>query len=251
MLASPIPSAHVGELVSGQVTDMEADFEADLEKLQEKVVSCRRCPRLIRHISAVARLKAPRYRDQEYWGKPLPSFGDPHAQLLIIGLAPAAHGGNRTGRMFTGDASGDWLIRALHETGFANQPQSVSVNDGLELRLAYITAIVRCAPPKNKPTKREISNCSEYLAEELKLLKDVRVVLTLGRIAFDNYLRNIEMGKSRRPRFRHGSTYRLGEDAPFLAASYHPSRQNTQTGRLKWNMWLKVFENIRKELGPT
>ena len=232
------------------MTDMGADVEAGLRGLQEKVVSCRKCPRLIRHISAVARRKAPRYRDQEYWGKPLPSFGDPHAQLLIIGLAPAAHGGNRTGRMFTGDASGDWLIRALHETGFANQPQSVSMDDGLRLRSAYITAIVRCAPPMNKPTRQEISNCSKYLVEELRLLKDVKVVLTLGRIAFDNYLRNIELGKSRRPRFRHGSTYRLAESTPLLAASYHPSRQNTQTERLKWNMWLKVFENIRRGLGP-
>jgi len=229
---------------------MEADVEPGLRRLQEKVVSCRKCPRLIRHISAVARRKAPRYGDQKYWGRPLPSFGDLHAQLLIVGLAPAAHGGNRTGRMFTGDASGDWLIRALHETGFANQPQSMRVNDGLRLRSAYITAIVRCAPPKNKPTNQEISNCSEYLVEELRLLKDVSVVLTLGRIAFDNYLRNIEMWKGRRPRFRHGYTYRLAENAPLLVVSYHPSKQNTQTGRLKWNMWLKVFENIRRELGP-
>ena len=235
-------------MVSRPVTDMEAEIETGLERLQERVVSCRRCPRLIRHISAVARRKAPRYRDWEYWGKPLPSFGDPHAHLLIIGLAPAAHGGNRTGRMFTGDASGDWLIKALHETGFANQPQSISLNDGLRLRSAYITAIVRCAPPKNKPTKKEISNCSEYLAEELGLLKDVSVVLTLGRIAFDNYLRNIETERGRRPGFRHGSMYRFGEKTPLLVASYHPSRQNTQTGRLRWNMWLKVFENVRKIL---
>jgi len=239
------------KMLIGSVTDMKADIGVGLRKLQERVVSCRRCPRLIRHISAVARQKAPRYRNWEYWGKPLPSFGDPHALLLIIGLAPAAHGGNRTGRMFTGDASGDWLIKALHETGFANQPQSISLNDGLRLRSAYITAIVRCAPPKNKPVKKEISSCSEYLAKELRLLKDVRIVLTLGRIAFDNYLRNIEMEKGRRPRFRHGSIYRFGEKAPLLMASYHPSRQNTQTGRLKWDMWLKVFENVRKELGPT
>jgi len=230
------------------VSDMKTSIEAGLRKLEERVVSCRRCPRLIRHISTVARLKTRSYKDWEYWGRPLPSFGDPHAQLLIIGLAPAAHGGNRTGRMFTGDASGDWLIKALYETGFANQPRSISLDDGLRLRSAYITAVVRCAPPMNKPTRQEISNCSEYLAEELRLLKDVRVVLTLGRIAFDNYLRNIETGKSRRPRFRHGSIYRFGEKTPLLVASYHPSRQNTQTGRLKWNMWLKVFENIRNTL---
>ena len=186
----------------GPVSDLEADIEMNLKRLQERAVSCRRCPRLIRHILAVARRKAPRYRDQEYWGKPLPSFGDPHAQLLIIGLAPAAHGGNRTGRMFTGDASGDWLIKALHQTGFANQPQSISLNDGLRLRSAYITAIVRCAPPMNKPTRQEISNCSEYLVEELRLLKDIRVVLTLGRIAFDNYLRHAKIERNRRPTFK-------------------------------------------------
>jgi len=232
----------------GPVTDMRADIEVGLRKLQNRVVSCRKCPRLICHISAVAMQKAPRYRNWEYWGKPLPSFGDPCAQLLIIGLAPAAHGGNRTGRMFTGDASGDWLIEALHETGFANQPQSISMNDGLRLRSAYITATVRCAPPKNKPTRQEISNCSEYLAEELRLLKDVRVVLTLGRIAFDNYFRHAKIERNRRSAFKHGAIHRLAQDAPLLVTSYHPSRQNTQTGRLKWNMWLKVFENIRKEL---
>ena len=239
------------KMLIGPVTDMGADIGMGLRKLQEGIVSCRRCPRLTRHISAVARKKAPRHRNWEYWGKPLASFGDPCAQLLIIGLAPAAHGGNRTGRMFTGDASGDWLIKALHDTGFANQPQSISLNDGLRLRSAYITAVVRCAPPMNKPTRQEISNCSEYLVEELRLLKDVRVVLTLGRIAFDNYLRHAKIERNRRQTFRHGAMYRLAQYAPLLVTSYHPSRQNTQTGRLKWNMWLKVFENIRKELGPT
>jgi len=235
-------------LVSGLVIDMEAKVEADLRDLQEKVVSCRRCSRLIRHISAVARLKVPRYKDWKYWGKPLPSFGDPHAQLLVVGLAPAAHGGNRTGRMFTGDASGDWLIRALYETKFANQSCSVSRNNGLELTSAYITAIVRCAPPKNKPTKQEILNCSEYLVGELELLKNVRVVLTLGRIAFDTYVRVAKTERGRRLKFRHGSIHTLAEDTPLLAVSYHPSRQNTQTGRLKWRVWLKVFEDIRRIL---
>jgi len=236
------------KMLIGLVTDMEIDIGEGLRKLQKRVVSCRKCPRLVRHISAVARKKAPRYRNWEYWGKPLPSFGDPCAQLLIVGLAPAAHGGNRTGRMFTGDASGDWLVRVLYETGFANQPQSVGVKDGLGLRSAYITAIVRCAPPRNKPTKQEISNCSEYLAKELRSLKDVRVVLTLGRLAFDKYLRHAKIERNRRPTFKHGALHRLAQDAPLLVTSYHPSRQNTQTGRLKWNMWLKVFENIRKEL---
>lgn len=227
---------------------METDVEADLRRLQERVASCRRCPRLIRHISAVARLKARRYRDWRYWGKPLPSFGDPRAQLLIIGLAPAAHGGNRTGRMFTGDASGDWLIRALHETEFANQPHSVSREDGLRLTSAYITAAVRCAPPKNKPTRQEILNCSEYLVEELRLLRNVKVVLTLGRVAFDTYLRVAKVEGKHRPEFRHAATYRASEGTPLLAVSYHPSKQNTQTGRLKWRMWLRVFETIREVL---
>jgi uracil-DNA glycosylase family 4 len=226
---------------------MSLRVETDLRKLQEKVVSCRKCPRLTRHISSVAMQKTPRYRSWKYWAKPLPSFGDPHARLLIIGLAPAAHGGNRTGRMFTGDSSGDWLVKALYQTGFANQPHSVSSDDGLRLKSAYITAVVRCAPPENKPTRQEILNCSEYLAEELRLLRDVKVVVTLGRMAFDSFLRTSEILRPYRPSFKHGATYRF-KGAPLLVASYHPSRQNTQTGRLTWHMWLKVFKKVKKEL---
>jgi uracil-DNA glycosylase family 4 len=227
---------------------MTDDVEEALTRLQKRVVACRRCPRLIRHISSVARLKVRRYRDWQYWGKPLPSFGDPNAQLLIIGLAPAAHGGNRTGRMFTGDSSGDWLMKALCETGFANQPSSISSDDGLRLVSAYTTATLRCAPPKNKPARQEITNCSEYLAEELRLLKNLRIVLTLGRVAFDSYLRQMKVGRDEKPRFRHGSICRLAANTPLLAVSYHPSRQNTQTRRLSWKMWLKVFKDIRETL---
>lgn len=220
-----------------------------LERLGKRVVSCRRCPRLIEHISKVARVKTRRYSDWSYWGQPLLGFGDPHARLLVIGLAPAAHGGNRTGRMFTGDSAWDWLIKALHETGFTNQPQSVSRDDGLRLRSAYITAVVRCAPPANRPTAEEIGNCSEYLKEEIRLLEGVDVVLTLGRIAFNAYLRHVCQRKlGLGLHFRHGKVYGM-RDSPTLVASYHPSRQNTQTGRLTWEMWIDTFRKVREVLG--
>lgn len=214
-----------------------------LEKLGERIVQCKKCPRLTQYTSQVAKTKVKRYKDWGYWGRPLPGFGDPYAELLIIGLAPAAHGGNRTGRMFTGDSSGDWLIMALYETGFANQPLSIRRDDGLKLTSAYITATVRCAPPANKPKPEEIRNCSEYLMEELHLLRNVKVILTLGRMAFDHYLQYVEW--ERRPLFRHGAIYGLRDDYPLLVASYHPSRQNTQTKRFTWEAWIQVFEKIR------
>jgi uracil-DNA glycosylase family 4 len=201
------------------------------------------------YVSKVSENKVRRFRDWCYWGRPLPGFGDPDARLLVIGLAPAAHGGNRTGRMFTGDSSGDWLIKALYETGFANQPTSVSKDDGLELKSAYITAAVRCAPPKNRPLADEIRNCSEYLLEELQLLDKVGIALTLGRIAFDTYTRYALPREIKpRPRFAHGGLYDF-YGLPSLMASYHPSRQNTQTGRLTWRMWKSIFEQIERELG--
>lgn len=212
-----------------------------LNVLNDKVVKCKRCPRLAKYIANVARTRVKRYNYWHYWGKPLPSFGDPNAKLLIIGLAPAAHGGNRTGRMFTGDSSGEWLIKALFENGFANQPTSERKDDGLELRSAYITAAVRCAPPENKPAKEELANCSCYLAEELKLLKNVRVILTLGAIAFNTY---ISIHNSKGLKFKHGATYKVAGRT--LVASYHPSRQNTQTGRLTWEAWTCVFRKIRR-----
>jgi len=222
---------------------METDTRNALEVLRGRVVSCRKCPRLAQYITTVASVKVRRFASWTYWGRPLPGFGDPNSQLLIVGLAPAAHGGNRTGRMFTGDSSGDWLIRALYENGFANQPHSVNREDGLKLASAYITAVVRCAPPKNKPTNQEITNCSAYLTEELNLLKEIRVVLTLGRLAFDSYLQHIDLEGSCRPRFKHGAVFRL-KQKPLLVASYHPSRQNTQTRRLTWTKWLRIFKKI-------
>lgn len=208
------------------------------------------------------------YRNEDYWGKPLPGFGDPEAKLLILGLAPAAHGGNRTGRMFTGDRSGDFLYRALYEAGFANQPASVRQGDGLALSGCYITASVRCAPPANKPTPQEQRNCRPYLVEELRLLGNLRAVLALGRIAFDAYLRVVyeEFGAGRpQPRtaphgppfqfpprsvfhFAHGASFALPGELPRLYASYHPSQQNTQTGKLTPEMFRRVLEDIRQGL---
>ncbi len=221
------------------------EVEAALRALAERVVNCERCPRLRAYREEVARAKRRAYREWAYWGKPLPGFGDPHARLLIIGLAPAAHGGNRTGRMFTGNGSGDWLIRALYEVGLANQPISVSRDDGLQLKSTYITAVVRCAPPKNRPTREEIENCSTFLSEEFRLLRDVGLVLTLGRLAFNNYLKHLRPKISRRPAFKHRALYVFNYSQPTLMASYHPSRQNTLTGRLKWEDWIGLFTRVR------
>jgi uracil-DNA glycosylase family 4 len=202
----------------------------------------------------VARQKVRRYRDEEYWGKPIPGFGDPNGRLLIVGLAPAAHGGNRTGRVFTGDRSGDFLYRALHRAGFANQPWSRHRRDGLALRDCYITAAVRCAPPANKPTLKELAACRPYLVEEIRLLRRVRVVVVLGRIAFDAFLK-AWVGDGRplpipRPVFGHGALARLPGGVTLLA-SYHPSQQNTQTGRLTATMFQRIFARVRRRLaGP-
>ncbi len=192
------------------------------------------------------------YRDREYWGKPLPGFGDPQAELLLVGLAPAAHGGNRTGRMFTGDRAGDFLYRALYEAGWANQPASRDRSDGLELRGCYITAALRCAPPANKPLPDELRRCRRWLETEIGLLKRVRAVLALGRIAFDAYLNTVSHteGFPRRAalRFAHGASFTLPNGLPRLFASYHPSQQNTQTGRLTPEMMNKVLDDIRRFL---
>ena len=219
-----------------------------LEKLRESVVSCKRCPRLVDHRETVARNKRPMYSDWEYWGRPVPSFGDPGARLLIVGLAPAAHGANRTGRMFTGDRSGDLLYETLYKFDFASSPVSRRRDDGLTLHDAYISAVVRCAPPANKPLPEEVLNCHPYLMEELLLLDKVRVVVALGKIAFDVYLRACaERGvslPSPRPRFGHASSFTLADDIQ-LIGSYHPSQQNTQTGRLTPAMFEDVFRNAR------
>jgi uracil-DNA glycosylase family 4 len=221
-----------------------------LEALQAVIVGCERCPRLRRYCSAVARRKRRQFLNWEYWGRPLPGFGDPHAKLMIVGLAPAPHGGLRTGRMFCGDASGSWLARALYETGFSNQPTSTSRDDGLKLKEAYVTAVVRCAPPGNRPSKKEIEKCLPYLCRELELIREVEVVMVLGRIAFDGYLQALRMmgrpTSKPKPRFSHGAKHDLGEDLPKLLVSCHPSRQNTQTGRLRWDQWLEVFGTARR-----
>lgn len=223
-----------------------------LADLQQQVIACERCPRLRRYCAEIARSKKRAWRDWHYWGKPVPSWGDPEAELLIIGLAPAAHGANRTGRMFTGDRSGDFLYRVLYRTGFASQPVSRSRDDGLRLHNAYITAAVRCAPPGNKPSREEIRNCRPYLEAELDLLPRLRVVVALGRLAFSVYLSVLrDRGLVRRLsafRFGHDRLHRLGPDLPLLISSYHPSQQNTSTGRLTEAMLTAVFRRARRLL---
>jgi uracil-DNA glycosylase len=222
-----------------------------LAMIQREVLQCTRCPRLVEYRARVAREKRRQYRDWDYWGQPLPSFGDPQARLLIIGLAPAAHGGNRTGRMFTGDQSGDWVYRTLHRYGFANQPTSQHRDDGLMLHDAYITAAARCVPPDNKPSGVELAACRPYLVRELQLLRRVRVVVSLGKIAFDAYLtarRELNLPlPAVRPLFAHEAVTPL-PDGVLLVASYHPSRQNTQTGRLTQGMFEAIFARARQEL---
>lgn len=217
---------------------------ASLPLLNAHITECTRCPRLVTYRQAVAQAKRRQYRDWTYWGRPVPGFGDPNAQLYVLGLAPAAHGGNRTGRVFTGDRSGDWLYEALHRFGFANQPESVHRDDGLRLRNCYVGAVLRCAPPANKPLPDEFEACRPFVQEELNLLRRVRVVVTLGKIAFDHYLKSCrEQGftiPKPSPTFHHGTLY----DLPWgitLIGSYHPSQQNTFTGTLTRRMFYSVF----------
>ena len=231
--------------------------EKELKVLNATIVACRKCPRLVKHREKIARVKRRAFRDWDYWGKPVTGFGDPnvrHGGLLIVGLAPAAHGGNRTGRVFTGDRSGNFLFERLYEAGFANQPASQHLQDGLRLRRAYITATVRCAPPGNKPLPQEQANCRPYLEAELALLRP-RAVLALGRIAFDAYLKLLlDRGAipARRPyEFRHGASYQLPGGLPRLFAVYHPSQQNTLTGKLTPPMYRKVLKQIQRFLRET
>ena len=206
-----------------------------LERVTDEVVACRACPRLVAWRELVAVEKRASFRDEVYWGRPIPGFGDPAASLLVVGLAPAAHGGNRTGRVFTGDRSGDWVFRAMWRAGFANQPTSVSADDGLRLAGAWVAAVVRCAPPANKPTPEERDRCVPYLAREMALLPNVRVIVVLGQFAYDAACRLL--GVRPRPRFGHGVEVPLparspGEHGRTLLCSYHPSQQNTFTGTL-------------------
>ncbi len=215
-----------------------------MRTLAERIVACRRCPRLVAHCRKVAREKRRAFLDWDYWGKPVPHFGVAQPRLLVVGLAPGAHGSNRTGRMFTGDASGDWLYRAMHEAGFASQPTSVRRGDGLRLIDARVTAAARCAPPGNKPTPRELLNCRPYLAEELKECRRLRVVVALGRIALDAVLKAWGGAPfSPKPPFSHGAEAVSGDVT--LLVSYHPSRQNTQTGKLTRAMLHRVFWRAR------
>jgi uracil-DNA glycosylase family 4 len=216
---------------------------SELEALERRIVECRLCPRLVEWRERVAREKRAAFADEEYWGRPLPGFGDPRARVYVLGLAPAAHGGNRTGRIFTGDRSGDWLFASLHRTGFANQATSVSRDDGLRLTGMWIGAAVRCAPPANKPLPSERDNCLPYAAEELRLLSRVRVIVALGSFAWDAALR-IHDPVRPRPRFGHGAEAEL-PGGRVLIGSYHPSQQNTFTGKLTERMLDAVFERAR------
>ena len=222
-----------------------------LKKLQTSIVKCTRCPRLVAYRKQVARDKVRRFRQETYWGKPVPSFGDAQARLLLIGLAPAAHGANRTGRAFTGDRSGAWLYDALYTYGFASQPDSEHRGDGLELRDCYITQVLHCAPPGNKPAREEMAQCQSYMLAELALLKRLQVVVPLGKIAFDAYVRacqQLDLLPGSKPRFGHGLQYPLSNGLTLLP-SYHPSQQNTQTGRLTRVMFHDIFAAVRQVLG--
>jgi uracil-DNA glycosylase len=222
---------------------------SELRNLQEEVISCRKCPRLVEYRQEVAHQKPRRFQDWSYWSRPLPSFGDPRGRVLLIGLAPAAQGGNRTGRMFTGDRSGDWLFEALHRFGFANQPHSETMDDGLVLKDCYISATLRCAPPQNKPLPAEIEACRPYFQQELGLLKRVRVFIPLGQVAFNQLLKNLRLKGLTLPplKFGHGQVYLLPDDRSIIA-SYHPSQQNTFTGKLTRHMFHGVFEQTRQHL---
>lgn len=221
------------------------------EALQRRITACGSCPRLRDHCREIARTRKKMYADQEYWGRPVPSLGSAPARLMILGLAPAAHGANRTGRMFTGDSSGDWLFEALHRSGFANQPQATSADDGLQLLDCLVTAAAHCAPPDNKPTRAELDTCRAWLHAELDLVRP-QMIIVLGRIAWETWWkvlgeRDVELPRPR-PGFAHGQWVELPGQIPVLQ-SYHPSRQNTNTGRLTRPMWHSVFESARARLG--
>ena len=225
-----------------------AKVPAALAALNEEVVTCRACPRLVEWREQVARDKRASFAEDAYWGRPVPGFGDVAGRLLIVGLAPAAHGGNRTGRVFTGDRSGDWLFASLHRTGYANQPRSVSMDDGLELHDCYVSAVVKCAPPANKPTPEERDRCLPYLIREHELMRNLRVVVALGAFAWDGYLRLAARAAGRvlrpKPRFGHLAEAHVGDRV--LVGSFHPSQQNTFTGKLTEPMLDAVFNRARE-----
>jgi uracil-DNA glycosylase family 4 len=224
----------------------------ELLLLEQEVVACRRCARLVEYREAIGREKRRAYAECEYWARPVPGFGDPHARVLLLGLAPGAHGSNRTGRMFTGDSSGRFLYPALYRAGFASQPEAEAVGDGLQLTNCWITAVGRCAPPDNKPLPQELANCSEFLDRELALLREVRVVIALGKVAFDGYLAHLVRAgfavRKSEYKFAHGAEYRLPNGITLLA-SYHPSNQNTATGKLTQPMFAAIFERAKELVG--
>jgi uracil-DNA glycosylase family 4 len=222
----------------------------DIETLKETIINCRKCPRLVDYRESIAQKKKKAFRDWEYWAKPVPAFGDINGRILVVGLAPGAHGSNRTGRMFTGDASGVFLFKALNKAGFANQAESTRNNDGLQLRDMLISAICRCAPPDNKPNRAEITNCILYLEQEMGFMKNLQGFVALGRLAFENTF-GIYRGKGLdipRYAFKHGGVYHLGDKFPWLVASYHPSQQNTQTGRLTEEMFDRIWQITKSRL---
>jgi uracil-DNA glycosylase family 4 len=230
---------------------VNAGAAAALAALERRIVRCRKCPRLVAYREEVARTKRRAYREEPYWGRPVPGFGAVDARLVVVGLAPAAHGGNRTGRMFTGDRSGDWLYEAMHAHGFANQAESRARGDGLALRDAFVTAGARCAPPDNKPTREEFANCRPWMVDELRLLTRVRVVIALGALAWGEFLLAHRAcgGKIPSPRPRHAHLAEVALDGLVLLGSYHPSQQNTSTGRLTRPMLHAVFARARELLG--
>jgi uracil-DNA glycosylase family 4 len=212
-----------------------------ISSLNKEIKNCKKCPRLSKYIQDVSKNKVRRFANQNYYGRPLSGFGDVNARLLIVGLAPAAHGGNRTGRMFTGDSSGDWLTKAMHKHGFASIPTSQSSDDGLVLNNAYITAVVRCAPPQNKPTREEMDACFDFLRQEYKILENITVILCLGKIAYDTTCKLLNV---KREKFGHNKLFDYNSIK--ILTSYHPSKQNTQTGRLSWKEWSRVFQRAKK-----
>jgi uracil-DNA glycosylase len=217
-----------------------------LETLNVELLTCKKCPRLVEWRETVARLKRRAYLDQDYWGKPVPGFGDPHARVFVVGLAPGAHGSNRTGRQFTGDASGDFLYPALYRAGFASQPNSISRMDGLTLTDLYTAPVCRCVPPDNKPTPQEMANCQTYMIRELKIIQP-RIMVALGRIAFDAILRLVSLPQANFA-FSHGALHSISvenQSAEYIVCSYHPSRQNTQTGRLSEAMFDRIWKDVR------
>jgi uracil-DNA glycosylase family 4 len=221
-----------------------------IDTLNKTIISCRKCPRLVEYRESVAVKKKRAYQDWVYWGKPVPAFGDIHGRILAVGLAPGPHGSNRTGRMFTGDASGVFLYAALYRAGFANQPDSLNQEDGMMLNDLLISAVCRCVPPDNKPSRTEIANCLPYLVREIELMENLQGLIALGRIAFDNILATYRSKAADTPRFafKHGGLYQLGRNFPWLLASYHPSQQNTQTGRLTVKMFDQIWETARTRL---